>query len=456
MELASKSAQTQTGFGARQKIAVIGAGISGNVAARILSARHEVHLFEATEQLGGHTHTVQFERFGNHYAVDTGFMVFNDRTYPNFLRLLDFLDVPFRASDMSFSVRCERSGLEYSGSSLNGLFAQRKNLLRPSYFRMLADIQRFNRAALALARRGDSQQTLASFLHQGRYGENFIERYLRPMIAAIWSACPRGADDIPAVFLARFFANHGLLQLRDRPQWRTIEGGAHRYVEKLLGPLRNRVYPGTPIDSLQRTVDRVVVKPRGEEAQEFDQVVVATHPDQALRMLQDATPMERDVLGSFSYQENVAVLHTDDALLPKLRRAWASWNYHVPHASKIGDSQSGRATLTYNLNRLQGHTSPEPICVTLNPWQSIDPHRIIREISFRHPIFAQRSIAAQQRHSEVNGVCRTFFCGAYWRNGFHEDGVWSALAVTKEFGLGIEDCIVASTTDTYATSGANR
>ena len=433
-----------------QRIAVVGAGISGNTVANILSTQHEVHLFEASSQLGGHTHTVEFERFGNHYAVDTGFMVFNDRTYPNFIRMLEILDVPSRASDMSFSVRCERTGLEYCGSSFNSLFAQRRNLVRPQFYRMLLDILRFNSSATALARNGHSSQTLAEFLRQNQFGQGFIERYLRPMIASIWSACPAGVDDFPVAFLARFFDNHGLLQISNRPQWRTIVGGAHRYVERLLNPLRERVFAATPIESIRRSKEQVYVKPVSKSELAFDHVVVATHPDQALKLLQDPTPTEREVLGSFAYQDNLAVLHTDATYLPQSQRAWASWNYLVPKR------QSEVATLTYNLNRLQGHVSPQPICVTLNPLRPIDDGQIIRNMEFRHPVFDQRTVTAQQRQDEVNGHHRTYFCGAYWRNGFHEDGVVSGLAVTKHFGLGIEDCKVASTAASFATNVASR
>ncbi len=429
-----------------QRIAVIGSGISGNVAARLLSARHEVHLFEASDHLGGHTHTVEFERFGRRYVVDTGFMVFNDRTYPNFVRLLDLLGVPSRRSDMSFSVRCGRRGTEYQGSSLNGLYAHRRNLWRPRFHRMLVDVLRFNRDASLLAVRGDAGETLAQFVDRRGYGRWFVELYLRPMIAAIWSACPRRVDEFPALFLARFFANHGLLQLRDRPQWRTVLGGAANYVSKLLEPLRDRIHLSTPIASISRGDSHVVVEPAGLAPQVFDQVVLATHPDQALRLLNDATVLERQILGAFAYQSNQAILHTDARVLPRRRRAWASWNYSVPR------ERDANVSVTYNLNRLQGHTSPEPICVTLNPWQHIDSRKIIRDISFRHPVFDRRSLDAQKRRDEISGKQRTFFCGAYWGNGFHEDGVQSALAVAAHFDLGIEDCTVVSTAGTSAIS----
>ncbi len=414
------------------RIAIIGSGISGNVCARLLSSEHEVHLFEAKDYLGGHTNTVHASAFGKPFAVDTGFMVFNHRTYPNFLRILKSLGIPERNSDMSFSVRCERTGLEYQGSSLNGLFAQRSNLVRPRFYRMLGDIVRFNRESPELLETGDDHLTIGEYLDQQRYGHEFIEHYLVPMGAAIWSSRPSKFYEFPARFLVAFLRNHGLLQLRGRPIWKTIPGGAQRYVQALVQPLADRIRLNTPIETVSSADDRVVVKPKNGPTETFDQVVFATHADQTLKILDRPTSLEREVLGAFPYQRNECVLHTDPSLLPRRPRAWASWNYFVP-------AEPGRpVTLTYDVNRLQGLAAPEPVCVTLNPSDPIAAKHVLREISYEHPVFTPGAVAAQRRYREISGVRRLHFCGAYWGYGFHEDGVNSALAVCKHFGIDLD------------------
>jgi len=414
------------------KIAVIGSGISGNVCARLLSSQHEVHLFEAGGYLGGHTNTVQVAPFGSTLDVDTGFMVFNHRTYPNFVRLLSLLGVSERDSDMSFSVRCERTGLEYQGSSLNGLFAQRSNLLRPAFYRMLADILRFNRESLELLEGDDDHLTIGDYLEQECYGQRFINHYLIPMGAAIWSSRPRKFHDFPARFLVAFLHNHGLLQISGRPIWKTIPGGAKRYVKELVRPLGNRVRLNTPVERVRAQADCVLVLPKKGPEESFDQVVLATHADQTLRLLDTPTTAEREVLGAFPYQKNECVLHTDSSLLPRRRRAWASWNYHIPAADGMP------VALTYDVNRLQGLGAPQPVCVTLNNIERIREKHVLREITYHHPVFTPGAIAAQRRHKEINGKRRLHFCGAYWGYGFHEDGVNSALAVCKHFGIGLD------------------
>ncbi len=421
-----------------QRIAVIGTGIAGNLAARLLASQHSVHVFEANEYPGGHTNTVDVELCGQTYSVDTGFMVFNERTYPNFCRLLRMLGVDAQDSDMSFSVRCERSGLEYQGSSFNGLFAQRSNLLRPRFYRMVRDILRFNRQSLEVLD-ADAPLTLGEYLARRAYGAEFVNDYLLPMSAAIWSCQPGRMLDFPARFLIGFFRNHGLLQIRNRPQWKTIAGGARRYVERLIAPVRDRMRLSCPIESVLRHEDHVVVKPRGASPDVFDQVVIACHADQALRLLTDADARETEVLQAFPYQQNEAVLHTDTSLLPRRRRAWASWNYHLP---KEGD---GPVSVTYDLSRLQNHDSAQPILLTLNRTDAVQPSRVLRRFVYHHPAYSQASIAAQRRHAELHGRRRTFFCGAYWGYGFHEDGVNSALAVSKHFGIGLDACTAAFT-----------
>ncbi len=423
------------------KIAVIGSGISGLLSARLLAAEHEVHVFEANDYAGGHTNTVEFEAFGQHYAADTGFMVFNDRTYPNFIEMLRMLDISARWSDMSFSVRCDRTGLEYQGSSLSGLFAQRRNLLRPSFYRMLRDVLRFNRRSVELLRGGavsaglspapdyDDELELGQYLERNQYSRQFIEHYLVPMGAAIWSAPPDRFLQFPARFIINFFNNHGLLTVRGHPQWKTVEGGAARYVEALTRPYAERIRLNCPVVAVRRHPDRVAVNWEHGGPEDFDAVVLAAHSDQSLGMLSDASPAERAILGAIGYQRNETVLHVDSSLLPRCRRAWASWNYCIP------PQQACPVVLTYNLNRLQGHSSPDPICVTLNATLAIAPDKILRQIEYHHPVYSREALAAQKRFEEINGRNRTYFCGAYWGHGFHEDGVNSALAVGKCFGI---------------------
>jgi predicted NAD/FAD-binding protein len=404
------------------KIAVIGSGIAGNVAAwHLHRARHDITVFEAASHVGGHTHT---HAVGGH-AIDTGFIVFNDRTYPQFVALLETLGVDSQPSRMSFSVRNEASGLEYNGSTLNTLFAQRRNLLRPAFYRMLADILRFNREAPRLLD-GAEEPSLAAYLRNHDYSQQFVAEYLVPMGAAIWSTDPERMLQFPARFFVRFFHNHGMLTVNERPQWRVIRGGSARYVEKLTAPFRDRIRVRCPVESVRRMAGAVLVRPRGAEAERFDQVFIACHSDQALAVLADPTPLEREVLGAIRYQQNEAVLHTDTALLPRARRAWAAWNYHLL-------PERGKVALTYNMNILQSLDADETYCVTLNRTDDIRPERIVKRLVYHHPLFTPEAVAAQQRQHEVNGVLGTYYCGAYWRFGFHEDGVVSALKALQHF-----------------------
>ncbi|MEM7306975.1 MAG: FAD-dependent oxidoreductase [Planctomycetota bacterium] len=405
------------------KVAVVGTGISGMVAARRLAEDHDVTVFEAGSYLGGHTNTLDVDEDGRSLAIDTGFIVFNEATYPELCSLLRELDVPWKPSDMSFSVRNDASGLEYNGTSFDGLFAQRTNLLRPRFWRMVRDILRFYREAPEVLEREDDLRTLGEFLERGRYSRSFVDDHLVPMGAAVWSARPDGMHGFPLRFLVQFFKNHGFLQVDDRPQWLVVQGGSRSYVGPLMAPLAGRIHLSTPVVSVRRTPRGVALRTKAGDEALFDRVVLASHSDQSLRMLSDATANEREVLGAFGYQRNEAVLHTDASLMPRRRRAWASWNYHVP------DPPSELATVTYWMNLLQGLESRRDYFVTLNRSDDIAPEHVLRSITYHHPVFTPEAIDAQRRHDEIDGVNGVHFCGAYWRYGFHEDGVRSALRV---------------------------
>lgn len=411
-----------------QRIAVVGSGVSGLVAAHVLSRRHDVHLFEAAPRPGGHTNTVEIELAGRTVAVDTGFIVHNRRTYPRFVRLLESLGIESDETDMSFSVASEASGLEWCSRNLDTVFAQRRNLLRPSFHRMLRDLLRMNRALRAVLARPDDGRTLGELLEAGGFGPELARDYVLPMAGAIWSAEPAAMGAYPLRAFAAFFENHGLLQVSDHPRWRTIRGGARRYVEALLRPLRERLRLDTPVRAIRRHGEHVTVASDAMGNERFDHVVLAVHSDQALALLTDPTAAEKDVLGAIPYQENEAVLHTDARLLPRSRRAWASWNAFLPARP------SGRVSVTYWMNALQRLDVPETVCVTLNRSAEIDPARILYRTTYHHPLFTRDGLAAQARHAEVSGVARTHYCGAWWGHGFHEDGVRSALAVCEAFG----------------------
>lgn len=418
---------TQRHTGQRLKIAVVGTGIAGNLVAHRLHHRHDIAVFESNNYIGGHSNTLEVADGADVQMLDTGFMVFNDRTYPQFIKLLKELDIDSLETSMSFSVQCETNGLEYNGSTLNSLFAQRRNLLRPSFHRMIRDILRFNREALSLLKSDDTAMTLAEYLSRNAYSREFVQHYLLPMGAAIWSAEPRMLQKIPAHFLILFFDNHGLLGLNNRPVWRVIRGGSINYVQKLVNAHKDRIRLNCPVWSVTRSGNKVFVRSGDNKVETFDGIFIASHSDQALRILTDPSRAEREVLGSIPYQSNEATLHTDQSIMPTRKRAWAAWNYHVP-AKPLSPM-----SVTYHLNRLQGLDCRQQYFVTLNGDQRIRPSSIIKQISYAHPVFHSDSVAAQARHSEVNGVNRTWFCGAYWRNGFHEDGVVSALHALDDF-----------------------
>ena len=402
------------------------------VAAYFLSQEHQVTVFEANDYVGGHTNTIDVPLNNVTYPVDTGFIVYNDRTYPNFMKLLSRLGVESQASDMSFSVKCEGTGLEYNGTSLNTLFAQRRNLFKPAFYRMIRDILRFNRESTELLTEKDAKLTLGQYLEGSHYSREFINHYIIPMGAAIWSAAPGTMFEFPASYFVQFFANHGMLSVNDRPTWRVIKGGSKEYVKALTRSYRHQVHLKTRVLSVSRFPSHVELKAYreqgGSQRIQFDQVVIATHSDQALAILDHPSLREQEILGAIPYQENEAVLHTDASLLPRRRRAWASWNYHILN------QHDGRVAVTYHMNRLQRLSAPREFCVTLNYSQAIDPDTIIRKITYHHPVYTPAGVAAQNRYGEINGVNRTWFCGAYWHYGFHEDGVKSALSVCEHFG----------------------
>jgi predicted NAD/FAD-binding protein len=409
------------------RIAVIGSGISGMVAAFHLSRQHDITVFEAGNYIGGHTHTVDVELGGRRYAVDTGFIVFNDWTYPNFIRLLDELGVAWQPSDMSFSVRCEKSGLEYNGTSINSLFAQRRNLVRPSFLRMVADIMKFNRLAPALLAGGAETVSLGEYLREQGYSRHFLEHYIIPMGAAIWSSRPADMLAFPVRFFVEFFANHGFLSVNERPTWRVVRGGSREYIGRLTAPYAGRIHLNTPVEGVQRQPHKVSVRLKNGTVEHFDQVFMACHSDQALKLLADPTAEERDILGAIGYQANEALLHTDQRLMPRRPLAWAAWNYHLPAVPH------DRVTVTYNMNILQRLDAPAQLMVSLNRSDDVDPRTVLGSYVYHHPVYTVAAVAAQQRRDEINGVHRTYYCGAYWGYGFHEDGVKSTLDSLEEF-----------------------
>ncbi|PRA26344.1 NAD(P)/FAD-dependent oxidoreductase [Pseudomonas poae] len=411
------------------KIAIIGSGIAGLTSAYLLSRRHEITLFEAGDRIGGHTHTVNVTVEGERYAVDTGFIVFNDWTYPNFIRLLGQIGVTFKPTEMSFSVCDERTGLEYNGNNLNSLFAQRRNILSPGFWGMLRDILRFNRQApLDLQeQRISAEMTLGEYLEAGGYGPRFILHYIVPMGSAIWSMSQAEMLAFPLQFFVRFFKNHGLLSVNNRPQWCVIEGGSSRYIEPLTRRFHEHIRLDCPVHLIERDAEGVIIhSARGTEA--FDKVVFACHSDQALALLGDPSHAEQEILGALPYADNDVVLHTDTRLLPDRKLAWASWNYRLS-----GNTQS-QAAVTYDMNILQGIDSATTFCVSLNQTSMINPLKVLARYTYAHPQYSLAAVAAQARRDEICGVRNTFYCGAYWANGFHEDGVVSALHVAQAFG----------------------
>ncbi len=404
------------------KIAIVGSGVSGLFAARALASDHEITVFEADARIGGHVHTWDVKAAdGKRLSIDSGFIVYNERNYPNFSKMLAELGVATQPAVMSFGVRCDRTGIEYNGTNLNQLFVQRRNLMRPSFWRMIREILRFNRDAPRAVRGEFAHASLGELLDHGRYSKLFRDLYMLPMASALWSVPQIDVPDMPALFIVRFFENHGMLTVNDRPQWRVVCGGSSQYVNALVAPFRDRIHTDHPVRRVTRFADHVDV-----DGASFDRVVLACHSDQALAMLTDATPSEREVLGAMPFQTNEAVLHTDTSMLPRARAAWGAWNY------RVSADVAAPATATYDMNILQSLAARETYCVTLNDHSGIDPARVIGRVRYHHPMFTLAGADAQQRRAEISGPNRTHFCGAYWGNGFHEAGATSGLEVARE------------------------
>jgi len=406
------------------RIAIIGTGVSGLVTAHLLQDRHDITVFEARDRIGGHVNTIAIEeRSGRLRSVDTGFIVYNETNYPLFTKLMSDLGVATQPSNMSFGVRSDAARLEYSSASFTTLFAQRRNLFNPGYIRMLRDILRFNRDAAPAILNGAAALTLGEYIETTDLSPRLAEHYLMPMGSALWSIPGGRVLEMPVEFFVRFFENHGMLTVNNQPEWRVIEGGSARYVEALATPFRDRVRTSTPVRRVERHHAHVTV-----DGEAFDHVVFACHSDQALSILADPNRAEREVLAALPFQENDVVLHTDTSVLPRSKRAWASWNY------KVGADPEAPATVTYNMNKLQTLDADPTYCVTLNDTESIDPETILYRTQLSHPMYTLEGMAAQKRHEEISGHGHTHYCGAYWGFGFHEDGVRSAATVAKRFG----------------------
>jgi len=412
------------------RIAIIGSGISGLVAGWYLSRKHEVSLFEKEPRLGGHTNTVMVENSGERIPVDTGFIVHNDRTYPNLVRLLAELGVETQPSDMSFSVSCRQTGFEYSSRGINGFFAQRSNLLLREHYLLLAEILRFNRAAPRLLDLpGTGSATIGDVIDEGRYHKVFTDRYLLPMASAVWSMTLDSIRSFPALTLLRFFHNHGMLGINTHPKWKVIRGGSDTYIPLLTAAFKERIFLDARIASVSRQESSVTLNFEDRPAMNFDQVVFACHGDQVLPLLKEPISAERDVLGKFKTSRNIATLHTDASLLPSHLAARASWNYN------LGLSEKSGVAVTYHMNRLQSLKTAEDYCVTLNGEDAINPAKVLRTIVYHHPLYTQEAVHAQNRWSEISGQNRTHYCGAYWFYGFHEDGLNSALRVARALSV---------------------
>ena len=411
------------------KIAIIGSGISGLTSAYLLNRNHDITVFEANDYIGGHTHTHNIKIKDKEYAVDTGFIVYNERTYPNFIKLLDTLGVERQLSTMGFSVKSASEEYEYAGESLNSLFAKRSNIFRLGFLRMLYEMYRFGKKSDSTGLGLDVSITLGTYLRSENYSNEFIDYFIIPMGAAIWSTPANKVLDMPAYFFIKFFYNHGMLEIINRPKWWVIKDGSSAYIKKIVKGFESKINLSSPIRTVSRLDNGIEIETaNSKKPLMFDAVVFATHSDQALGMLKDPTEKEKDILSSIPYQKNEVLLHTDSSVLPKRKLAWASWNY------QLDSNPESPVVLTYNMNILQSLDCDETFCVTLNDHQSVDKSKVLKKITYHHPLFTVKGIEAQKRKLEISGVNNTYYCGAYWHNGFHEDGVASAIEVCKHFG----------------------
>ena len=411
------------------KIAIIGSGISGLTSAYLLNRNHDITVFEANDYIGGHTHTHNIKINDKEYAVDTGFIVYNERTYPNFIKLLDTLGVERQLSTMGFSVKSASEDYEYAGESLNSLFAKRSNIFRLGFLRMLYEMYRFGKKSDSTGLGLDVSITLGTYLRNENYSNEFINYFIIPMGAAIWSTPANKVLDMPAYFFIKFFYNHGMLEIINRPKWWVIKDGSSAYIKKIIKGFESKINLSSPIRTVSRLDNGIEIETaNSKKPLMFDAVVFATHSDQALGMLKDPTEKEKDILSSIPYQKNEVLLHTDSSVLPKRKLAWASWNY------QLDSNPESPVVLTYNMNILQSLDCDETFCVTLNDHQSVDKSKVLKKITYHHPLFTVKGIEAQKRKLEISGVNNTYYCGAYWHNGFHEDGVASAIEVCKHFG----------------------
>ena len=409
------------------RIAVIGAGVSGMAVAYLLSQKHVVSLFEKESRLGGHTHTHSIDTRAGVLPIDTGFIVHNDRTYPNLVSLFNKLGVQREPSDMSFGVSCRATGFEYSSRGLSGFFGS--NLFRPGQYKLFAEILRFNRESRKLLQDPASADIkLGEYLHAHGFAGDFARYYLNPMAASVWSTSLEEIEDFPALTLIRFFENHGFLGLTTQAQWYVVKGGSSAYVAPLTALYKQRIHLGSRIEAVTRTSAGVLIAFQDRSPEQFDEVIFACHAPQALQLLQDAAPLERSILGNFRTSRNQTVLHTDSRMLPERPSARASWNYHL-------GAPSQSATLTYYMNRLQNLPTREDYCVTLNSTVLLDRSQILRELEYFHPLYTLDAVRAQTRWPEISGQNHTHFCGAYWFYGFHEDGLNSAIRVAEKLGV---------------------
>ena len=414
------------------KIAIVGTGISGLTCAYLLNHKHKITIFEKNNYVGGHTHTHSINNGSKIISIDSGFIVYNEKTYPNFIKLLDKLKVERQKTTMGFSVKSINRNLEYAGNSINSLFAQRINIIRPSFIKMIIEILIFNKKANKDLSKLNLDITLEEYLSNNNFSKTFINNYIIPMGAAIWSTKAESILKFPAKFFIQFFYNHSLLKIKHRSDWWVIKGGSKQYVNKLIKNFKNKIRLNTSVQYIRRTNGKIFIKNNATNKEElFDAVIIATHSDQGLKMLSDPSKDEREILGAIQYQKNKTLLHTDSSLLPKRKLAWASWNYNLDH------NLNKPVTLTYNMNILQTLDELKTYCVSLNNIEKINKNKILKKISYEHPLFTSLGIKSQKRKYKINGINNTYYCGAYWYNGFHEDGVVSALDVCKYFGVSL-------------------